>query len=125
MEVENIGPNLNCELNRQRARRRAVAAPQAVIWAEGCSDFSPPSRRGAGDPRCRTRQLVDQATANYAVYVEDQTAQQLVDKTTRVRRPDKSGEDDAAKGAVAADARVHWERVETVAESFGDLDPTP
>ena len=34
----------------------------------------------------------------------------------------KSGDDDAAR-ALYADARVHWERIETVAESFGDLDP--
>ena len=34
----------------------------------------------------------------------------------------KSGDDDAAR-TLYADARVHWERIETVAESFGDLDP--
>jgi iron uptake system component EfeO len=33
-----------------------------------------------------------------------------------------SGDDDQAR-AIYADARVHWERIETVAESFGDLDP--
>ena len=34
----------------------------------------------------------------------------------------KAGDDDAAR-ALYAPARVHWERIETVAESFGDLDP--
>ena len=34
----------------------------------------------------------------------------------------KSGDDDAAR-ALYPDARTHWERIETVAESFGDLDP--
>ena len=34
----------------------------------------------------------------------------------------KAGEDDEARALYPA-ARVHWERIETVAESFGDLDP--
>ena len=34
----------------------------------------------------------------------------------------EAGDDDAAR-ALYPDARVHWERIETVAESFGDLDP--
>jgi len=33
------------------------------------------------------------------------------------------GRDDEAARALYPEARVHWERVETVAESFGDLDP--
>ena len=65
--------------------------------------------------------LVDQAIANYAAYVEDQSAQ-LLEKTTEFVELYKSGDDDAAR-ALYADARTHWERIETVAESFGDLDP--
>ncbi len=34
----------------------------------------------------------------------------------------KAGDDDAAR-ALYPEARTHWERIETVAESFGDLDP--
>jgi iron uptake system component EfeO len=34
----------------------------------------------------------------------------------------RTGDDDAAR-ALYADARTHWERIEPVAESFGDLDP--
>ncbi len=34
----------------------------------------------------------------------------------------ETGDDDAAR-TIYADARTHWERIETVAESFGDLDP--
>ena len=34
----------------------------------------------------------------------------------------KAGDDDAGARALPA-ARVHWERIEPVAESFGDLDP--
>lgn len=34
----------------------------------------------------------------------------------------KAGNDDQAR-ALYPVARMHWERIETVAESFGDLDP--
>ncbi len=34
----------------------------------------------------------------------------------------KAGNDDEAR-AIYPVARLHWERIETVAESFGDLDP--
>jgi iron uptake system component EfeO len=67
------------------------------------------------------RALVDQATAGYAAYVEDQSAQ-LLAKTARFVDLYKAKDDDAAR-ALYADARTHWERIETVAESFGDLDP--
>ena len=66
-------------------------------------------------------ELVDQALANYGAYVEDQT-DQLVAKTQEFVDLYKSGDDDAAR-ALYAVARTHWERIETVAESFGDLDP--
>ena len=59
--------------------------------------------------------------ANYAAYVQDQS-DQLLAKTEQFVDLYKSGDDDAAR-ALYPDARVHWERIETVAESFGDLDP--
>ncbi len=65
--------------------------------------------------------LVDQAVANYAAYVEDQSAQ-LLEKTTEFVDLYKAGDDDAARTLYPV-ARTHWERIETVAESFGDLDP--
>jgi iron uptake system component EfeO len=34
----------------------------------------------------------------------------------------KAGNDDEAR-AIYPVARLHWERIETIAESFGDLDP--
>ena len=59
--------------------------------------------------------------ANYAAYVQDQS-DQLLAKTEQFVELYKSGDDDAAR-TLYPDARVHWERIETVAESFGDLDP--
>ena len=59
--------------------------------------------------------------ANYAAYVQDQS-DQLLAKTEQFVELYKAGDDDAAR-ALYPDARTHWERIETVAESFGDLDP--
>ena len=61
------------------------------------------------------------ANDNYAAYVEDQSAQ-LLEETERFVGLYKAGDDDAAR-ALYPVARTHWERIETVAESFGDLDP--
>lgn len=57
----------------------------------------------------------------YLLYVRDQI-QTLVVKTDEFLAAYTAGDDDAAR-ALYADTRVHWERVEPVAESFGDLDP--
>ena len=53
--------------------------------------------------------------------MQDQSDQLLV-KTTTFLDAYKAGDDDAAR-AIYPLAREHWERIETVAESFGDLDP--
>ena len=45
-----------------------------------------------------------------------------VEKTQEFVDLYKAGDDDAAR-ALYPVARTHWERIETVAESFGDLDP--
>jgi iron uptake system component EfeO len=67
------------------------------------------------------RQLIDQAVENYEAYVQDQS-DQLLAKTEQFVELYKSGDDEAAR-ALYPVARTHWERIETVAESFGDLDP--
>ncbi len=121
-EVENIGPNLD--------RQLVVTAP-AGSYTTACK----PGMKGKGiragftvtgsgeevqvsadDPA-----LVRQAQDNYAAYVEDQSAQ-LLDRTRRFVRLYQARQDDAAR-ALYPEARTHWERIETVAESFGDLDP--
>ncbi len=53
--------------------------------------------------------------------MRDQT-DQLVTKTEEFVAAYKAGDDARAK-ALYPVARVHWERIEPVAESFGDLDP--
>lgn len=66
-------------------------------------------------------ELVAAANANYASYVRDQT-DQLLSKTEEFAAAYEAG-DDAKARALYPVARTHWERIETVAESFGDLDP--
>jgi iron uptake system component EfeO len=67
------------------------------------------------------QQQVDDARAQYHEYVEDQT-KQLLDGTKRFVAAYQAG-DDAKSRALYPTVRVHWERIEPVAESFGDLDP--
>ena len=65
--------------------------------------------------------LLQQATVDYADYVDIQTAA-LVEAVAPLAAAIKAGDLVAAQNAYAA-ARPAYERVEPVAESFGDLDP--
>ncbi len=67
--------------------------------------------------------VADRAGADQVLGVRRGPVRQLLVKTQRVRRLYKAGDQDDAARALYADARTHWERIETVAESFGDLDP--
>jgi iron uptake system component EfeO len=121
-EVENIGPNLE--------RQLVVAAP-AGSYTTACkpgmkgrgirADFTVTESDDAAEVSADDPDLVTQAQDNYAAYVEDQSAQ-LLAKTRAFVRLYQARDDDAAR-ALYPDARTHWERIETVAESFGDLDP--
>ncbi|RIJ78681.1 hypothetical protein D1871_01630 [Nakamurella silvestris] len=65
--------------------------------------------------------LLQQATVDYAAYIDDQTGF-LVDATKPLVAAIKAGNLEEAQKAYAT-ARVFYERIEPVAESFGDLDP--
>lgn len=62
-----------------------------------------------------------EAAQTYQAWVAVQ-ADELVARTTEFVTAVKAGEVDKAKGLYAV-ARAPWERIEPVAESFGDLDP--
>ena len=62
-----------------------------------------------------------QAGADYQRYVQSQTAA-LLEQTTAFVDAVKAGDIAGAK-ALYPVARTYWERIEPVAESFGDLDP--
>jgi iron uptake system component EfeO len=62
-----------------------------------------------------------QAGTDYQRYVQSQTAA-LLEQTTAFTGAVKAGDVEGAK-ALYPVARTYWERIEPVAESFGDLDP--
>jgi len=120
-EVENIGPDLSRELVVNAPAGSYVTACKPGMKGEGIrGDFT--VTRSDQEPTAGTDDAaVDQALEGYEDYIHEQT-EQLVDKTRRFVGLYRAGEDDAAR-ALYPDARTHWERIETVAESFGDLDP--
>jgi len=121
-EVENIGPGLSRDLVLTVAPGRYITACKPGMVGDGIRapfivEDSGSDSGAAGTDSAQT----DQATDAYAAYVRDQT-EQLVTKTVAFAEAYKAGRDDEARGLYPR-ARVHWERIETVAESFGDLDP--
>lgn len=61
------------------------------------------------------------AAATYEAYVADQ-GELLIDRTTEFVNAVKAGDVERAK-VLYPQARTPWERIEPVAETFGDLDP--
>lgn len=121
-EVENIGPQLARELVVNAPEGSYVTACKPGMKGDGIrDDFTVTASDDETVVSADDQELVDQALANYQAYVQDQS-DQLVEKTQEFVDLYKAGDDDAAR-ALYPVARTHWERIETVAESFGDLDP--
>jgi iron uptake system component EfeO len=121
-EVENIGPSITRPLTVNVPPGDYVTACKPGMTGEGIrGDFAVTGSAEDAEVDADEQELVQQAQANYASYVEDQSAQ-LLEKTDRFVALYVAG-DDAAARALYPEARQHWERIETVAESFGDLDP--
>ncbi|MEO6509755.1 MAG: iron uptake system protein EfeO [Nocardioides sp.] len=121
-EVENIGPQLDRQLVVNAPAGTYVTACKPGMKGEGIrADFTVTDSKDAQQVSADDQQLIAQAQQNYAAYVQDQSDQLLV-KTQEFVDAYESGDDDTAR-TIYADARAHWERIETVAESFGDLDP--
>jgi iron uptake system component EfeO len=122
-EVENIGPGITRELVLKVEPGSYITACKPGMAGEGIrapfavSDSGEEQQGASGNDV----ELVEQANQNYREYVEDQT-EQLVSMTAKFVAAYKAGNDDEAR-AIYPVARMHWERIETVAESFGDLDP--
>ncbi|MCB2411583.1 EfeM/EfeO family lipoprotein [Demequina sp. TTPB684] len=122
-EVENIGPGLTRDLTVQvaaggyftscRESDNADAVPVAFTVTEAESDVPVDEEREA---------LLNQAAQTYRAYVQQEVAA-LVIATDEFVAAYTAGDDDAAR-EIYAPARIHWEAIEPVAESFGDLDPS-
>ncbi|GAB97660.1 iron uptake system component EfeO [Kineosphaera limosa] len=120
-EVENIGPGLTRDLVVRAAPGSYFTACKPGMVGDGIRNAFTVTDSGANLDAGSDPELVEQANKQYASYVKDQT-EQLKTKTEEFAALYKAGKDDQAR-ALYAPARVHWERIETVAESFGDLDP--
>jgi iron uptake system component EfeO len=124
-EVENVGPGLSRNLVLNVPPGSYVPACKPGMVGQGIrSSFkvtasNQDSRQGA--VAGATRQQVETANRQYQAYVRDQT-EQLLAGTKRFVAAYKAGNDHLARSLYAR-TRVHWERIEPVAESFGDLDP--
>jgi len=123
-EVENIGPGIerNLVVQARPGDYFTVCKPGMIGAGIGKSAFTVTD---SGKDFALDGDLADQvdaANANYKSYVKDQV-ENLVVGTEDFADAYKAGKDDEAR-ALYAPTRVFWERIETVAESFGDLDPS-
>ena len=121
-EIENIGPGLERRLvvTAKPGTYRAACKPGMV--GDGIQTAFTVTDSGADtSPTGSEADQLATATASYVGYVRDQT-DQLVTATQQFVAAYEAG-DDAQARALYPSARVHYERIEPVAESFGDLDP--
>jgi iron uptake system component EfeO len=122
-EVENIGPGLTRNLVLHAPAGRYETACKPGMTGKGIRHAFTVTDSGDDHPVAAgvDEQTIATATEQYAAYVRDQ-AGQLLDGTERFVAAYRAGDDDRAR-ALYPRVRVHWERIEPVAESFGDLDP--
>lgn len=119
-EVENIGPGLS--------RQLIVEVPDGGEYETACKPGmvgdgirAPFTVTGSAQRSVDTDTRLAEATAGYARYVASQV-DALVPKTQEFVDAVKAGDVEGAKTLYPV-ARTYWERIEPVAESFGDLDP--
>jgi iron uptake system component EfeO len=117
-EVENIAPGLSRKLPVELPAGDYEAVCKPGMVGDGI--------RNALTVTGKATQLSDdeslaQAGTDYQRYVQSQTAA-LLEQTTAFTTAVKAGDVAGAK-ALYPVARTYWERIEPVAESFGDLDP--
>ena len=122
-EIENITPQLSRDLVVQVPPGKYYTSCKPGMVGNGIQAAFTVTDSGkklvaSGDDKA----LITTATGLYASYVKDQT-DKLLSGTESFVKAYKAGDFDKAR-ALYAPTRVYWERIETVAESFGDLDPS-
>ena len=121
-EVENIGPGLTRDLVVQARPGTYYTSCKPGMVGDGIVAAFTVSDSGASiGPSGDVATQLDAAKDSYIEYVEDQ-AEDLIAATKTFADAYAAGDDAAARDQYAS-ARVHWERIEPVAESFGSLDP--
>jgi iron uptake system component EfeO len=120
-EVENIGPGITRNLVIQAAPGTYFTACKPGMEGDGIRSEFTVTDSGTPVTTGDVAALLAIATDQYGDFVQSEVGE-LVEKTALFAELYKAGSDDEAR-AMYADARTHWERIEPVAESFGDLDP--
>jgi len=122
-EVENVGPGTSRNLVIQAAPATyyTVCKPGMVGVGIGNAAFTVTDSGTKVVLSDDVQSRVDAASTNYASYVRNEI-DLLVEGTNAFAAAYVAGDLDTAR-ALYPSTRMHWERVETVAESFGDLDP--
>jgi len=121
-EVENIGPGLTRDLVVQVPPGNVQLACKPGMVGDGIRSAFVISDSGADlTPTGEDAEIINAASTNYSAYVKDQTEQLLAD--TKAFAAAYIADDDDLARELYAPTRMHWERIEPVAESFGDLDP--
>lgn len=118
-EVENVGPATTRSLTVDLpAGDYQVACKPGMV---GNGNRTALEVAGGSAPTPTTDQNLQTAVDAYRTYVETET-RALADTTATFAAAIKAGNLARAREAYPA-ARLHYERIEPVAESFGDLDP--
>ena len=117
-EVENIAPGLSRELRVELTAGTYETACKPGMSGRGIRGALKVSGAAA---TVAPDAALTQATESYQRYVRSQTAA-LLTKTEEFVAAVKANDVAKAK-ALYPVARTYWERIEPVAESFGDLDP--
>jgi iron uptake system component EfeO len=121
-EIENVGPGLTRDLVVQVPPGTYHTACKPGMVGEGITAAFTVTDSGASiGPSGDVAKQLEDAKASYIAYVKDQ-AGTLIAGTRAFADAYAKGEDDTARDLYAK-TRVNWERIEPVAESFGDLDP--
>jgi iron uptake system component EfeO len=122
-EVENIGPGIerNLVVQAKPGTYYTVCKPGMVGEGIGRAVFtvtdSGTDLAASGDDA----EAIDNAAANYVAYAKNQV-ESLVTSTETFLDAYRAGNDDEARSLYAI-TRASYERIEPLAESFGDLDP--
>jgi iron uptake system component EfeO len=121
-EKENIGPGTSGSMTVSVPAGEYYTACVPGLVGEGVrASFTVTDSGTAVEPTGSEKERIDAAAAAYIGYVKDQTGQ-LVAATDEFLAAYTSGDDERARELYPT-ARAHYERIEPVAESFGDLDP--
>jgi iron uptake system component EfeO len=117
-EVENIAPGLTRELLVELPAGDYETACKPGMVGDGIRTALTVTGEAA---QLSEDETLAQAGADYQRYVRSQTGA-LVEQTTAFADAVRAGDVEGAK-ALFPVARTYWERIEPVAEVFGDLDP--